>query len=501
MSFIRKVKVGKYVYLQEVESIWENGKSKHKYIRTVGREVDGKRVLNSLVDNTDLTKVTVYGPLLALHGICKILKLLDELGEYSKEILCMVYSHCIDSKSLNKMEEWFSRTELNHILDLPNITEKRLVNALDSINKEERIDYFQQKIYQILKDVLDLQTDTFFYDVTNIYFFGKECNLSKRSKSKEGGYKRTVQIGLAVNKFGIPIFHKTFPGNVFDSRTLFDIMKHLPEYNIKKSFLVWDRGVTSNINISDAKKLGFEVICGIKNHKGIKKEVEKIIDEQYIIQQGSRIQLKSCSFYVKRINYGYEGSKGYLYICLNRKQRVELQEKRLKKIYKAKEEKCERKTIDLTMEKYFTKKGRIKKYVIAEKEKYDGFSFIFSTKNIDSKSVVERYFEKDIVEKAFACLKGVTKVRPIRKWLDKRVKAHIFICYISYLLLSTLNYKLSEKKLQFNAIEAINILETMYKAYLKDSKTGHIFTKIVTLTKNQEQILKAIDKKLLKPSN
>lgn len=498
MGFIRKVKVGKHTYLQEVESVWENGRSKHKYIRTVGKEADGKRILNTLVDNTDLTKVTIYGPLLALDSISKKLNLLEGLGEYGKEILCMVYSHCIDPKSLNKMEQWFSRTELNHILDLPSITEKRLTNALDSINIEDRIDYFQQKIYQNLKEIFDFEDDTFFYDVTNVYFFGKQCNLSKRSKSKEGGYKRTIQIGLAVNKLGIPIFHKTFPGNVHDSRTLFDIMNHLPEYNIKKPFLIWDKGVTSKINISDAKKLGYEVICGIKKYEGLKKEIEKMADEQEIIQTGSRVQLKSCSFYVKKIKYSYEKTKGHLFICLNRKQRIELQEKRLKKIHESNEKLSEGEKIDTSMEKYFTKKGRTKKKVIAEEEKYDGFSFIFSTKNIDPKSLVKRYFEKDIVEKAFACLKGVTKIRPIRKWLDERVKAHIFICYISYLILSALNHQLSKKKLQFNAIEAIDMLGTMYKAHLKDSKTGNIFTKVVTLTKNQETILKAIDKKLLK---
>lgn len=498
MPFIRKVKVGKHVYLQEVKSVWENGRSKHKYIRTIGKEADGKRILNSLVDNTDLTKVTIYGPLLVLDNISKKLNLLDELGEYGKEILCMAYSHCIDPKSLNKMEEWFSRTELNHILNLPGITEKRLINALDSINKEERIDYFQQKIYQNLKEIFNLEDDTFFYDVTNVYFFGKKCNLSKRSKSKEGGYKRTIQIGLAVNKLGIPIFHKTFPGNVHDARTLFDIMKHLPEYNIKKPFLIWDRGVTSKINISDAKRLGYEVICGIKNHKGLKKEIGKMIDEREIIQTGSRVQLKSCSFYVKKIKYSYEKTKGYLFICLNRKQRIELQEKRLKKIHECNENLSKGKKIDTSMQKYFTKKGRIKKGVIVKEERYDGFSFIFSTKNTDPKYLVKRYFDKDIVEKAFACLKGVTKVRPIRKWLDERVKAHIFICYLSYLILSSLHHQLSKKKIQFNAIEAVEMLGTMYKAHLKDSKTGNIFTKVVTLTKNQETILKAVDKKLLK---
>ena len=91
MSFIRKVKVGKHVYLQEAKSVWVNGKSRHKYVRTVGKEIDGKRVINSLSENLDITKITIYGQLLILHNLTEKLNLLENLGEYGKEILCMVY--------------------------------------------------------------------------------------------------------------------------------------------------------------------------------------------------------------------------------------------------------------------------------------------------------------------------------------------------------------------------------------------------------------------------
>ena len=41
MSFIRKIKVGKKIYLAEVKSVRENGKVKQKFIRYVGTEIDG----------------------------------------------------------------------------------------------------------------------------------------------------------------------------------------------------------------------------------------------------------------------------------------------------------------------------------------------------------------------------------------------------------------------------------------------------------------------------
>ena len=61
-----------------------------------------------------------------------------------------------------------------------------------------------------------------------------------------------------------------------------------------------------------------------------------------------------------------------------------------------------------------------------------------------------------------------------------------------------LDYKL--RKTKVSALTAIDLLSTAHKVYLKDSKTNNEFEKIVTLTKQQEMIMKAVDKKILKPS-
>ena len=103
--------------------------------------------------------------------------------------------------------------------------------------------------------------------------------------------------------------------------------------------------------------------------------------------------------------------------------------------------------------------------------------------------------DPDIVEKAFQSLKGIVKIRPIRHWLYNRVISHVFICYLSYLLLSLL--KLSLKKINMSPVAALRELDTLYKIYIKDNKKGFEFSRTVALTKKQEKILKTIDKKLL----
>ncbi len=105
------------------------------------------------------------------------------------------------------------------------------------------------------------------------------------------------------------------------------------------------------------------------------------------------------------------------------------------------------------------------------------------------------YFDKDVVEKAFRSLKGITQLRPIRHWLAERVHAHVFLCYLAYLLLSLLQYRL--RKTDFTAESALLELGTMYKVYLRDAKHRFKLSRVVSLTKKQELILKTIDKSLL----
>ena len=43
----------------------------------------------------------------------------------------------------------------------------------------------------------------------------------------------------------------------------------------------------------------------------------------------------------------------------------------------------------------------------------------------------------------------------------------------------------------------MNELATMYKVYMRDTKKGFEVSRVVTLTKKQENILKAVNKKML----
>ncbi len=496
MSFIRKIKKGNKTYLAEVESKRIKGKVVQKHIRYIGKEVNGKKVISLSSEDIQISEVKIHGPLIVLDKISKKIKLPDILENYSNEILSMVYAHCLNYKSVNNMPDWFSRTDLNTILDLEGLTEERLLSALDSLT-EERIERHQRDIFNIVKNIYDLSTKGIVYDVTNTYLYGTKCQLAKLGKSKDGKSKPLIQIGLArTQKEGIPVFHKTFNGNIHDSKALFSLIKSFSSYNLRSGVFVSDRGVTSRQNIEGIKGLGWNSLCGLPLKDREKKVLRKALKTKPISHVSNMARLGKNTFYIKSFPYKLGKIKGKLAICFNERRKVEIKESRHHEIEHAQNQILQGKPIKTGLEKYLTSQGRIRKQELEKAEEFDGYFCLFSTKNIPDRDMLKLYFDKDIIEKAFKTLKGITHLRPIRHWLYNRVIAHVFICYLSYLLLSVL--KLSLNNLKISPEEALKELGSVYKVYMEDKKKRHMFSKIVTLSKSQEKILKAVDKHLVK---
>ncbi len=495
MTFIRKIKKGNYTYLAEVENTWENGKVKQKYLRYIGKEVDGERKLSGSIERAKIDKVSIYGPLLIVDSIAKEFGLSELLGKNGEYLLSLAYGHCVEPNSVKKLSDWFERTDIHNLLKIPDVTYKKLLESLEGYDGEYG-HFVQEKIFKKIQERLELKQEGYFYDVTNAYFYGFKCPIAKKKKKPKSLNRSQIEIGLAVTKeYGIPIFHKVFEGNIHDSKTLPDILLMFKEHKIKEATIVWDRGVSSEVNIKEACDIGFNVICGLSLNNRIKTTFEDTISAPGFNSIKHRVRLKNASFYVKKIPYTCGDTKGYLYICLNAKEKQEIKERRYDELNKAITLLSNNKPIKEGLKKYL--RGKYYNYTNIEfAEKYDGVSAIFSTINLSSKEVVTAYFEKDRVEKAFRMLKGLLEMDKIRFWLKDKVKAHIFICYLSYLLLSIMDYKL--KNTEFNSANALEIMESMYKVQITDPKSKNTFSKTVTLTKKQEIILKAVNKKLIK---
>jgi hypothetical protein len=168
MSFIRKIKRGESIYLAEVENVRIGGRVVQRHVRYVGNQVDDRPFLTGSVERASIDKVTVFGPLLVLDEIAKQLDLSSLLGDFGEYLLSLAYAHCVEPDSLAGIAEWYRKTEMENLLSIPDVSYKKLVEALDSV---EEMDDVQRKIFARLKSVLCLDPKAYFYDITNVYLW------------------------------------------------------------------------------------------------------------------------------------------------------------------------------------------------------------------------------------------------------------------------------------------------------------------------------------------
>jgi transposase len=434
---------------------------------------------------------------MVLHSIATNIGLPEIVGEYAPEILSMVYAHCLDYRSLNQMKHWFQRTDLHLILKLDDLTERRLVGALDALGSDRMLQQ-QHTIFERVTDYLGIRPKGVIYDVTNTYFHGSKCDLARYGHDKEQrkGYP-LVQIGLVVTQeHGIPILHKTFPGNIHDSRTFADISTSLQQWGIKGGIAVIDRGVTSGENTDFLNDSRWKLLCGIKLDVGIRKVLGPDFHAEDLCRLGNRIRMNQTVFYCTERPYTHGHTRGRLICCFNRRKAQDAEESRFDEIQSAQTRLSQGKTIKPDIQPFFGKNGRVIESKLNEQRRFDGTSFMFTTSNLTISQAVFAYFDKDVVEKCFQSLKGVVRLRPIRHWLYNRVEAHVFICYLSCLLLSILKLKVAG--LEMSDQSALRELDGLYRVYLRDPKNEFKIGRLVALTRIQEKILRAVDKSLVK---
>jgi transposase len=489
MTFQKTVKTESGTYVIEVEGYRDReGKVKHRYIRSLGKlDEDGKLIPRMNIENVEVETVKLHGPVHALHAITEEVGLEVIIGEYAAEILTLVYSHILRPESLNNIRRalnWIDTDEIG--LDVP-VSRKRFENAMDEV--ETRIQYIERQVYQRISEHCSI--DTLFYDVTSIYFYGIQV---KRAKRGYGSTLPQIGIGLAVESdYGIPLFHHLFDGNVYDARTFPVILGRLQEFAREKCTLIFDRGVTSKKNIAGAIDVGFSVIaCLAVKGKTLKQTVLSHVEK---MGPEDICELSSVFIHAKEIETGWAGIPLRMIICVNKPLRQNIQQNRYYELKEALEKLKNGSKIKKGLKKYIKMNGtfEIDYEAVAEAEKFDGVYVIITTTDIPTEKVVQKYFERDVIEKSFHVLKSIVSIQPVRHWLWRRVKAHIFICYLAYLHLAWMKMLLRKNNISLSPVKALQELETIYTVNLTDKKTHMTTTRTVPLTKEQEKIYRALD--------
>jgi hypothetical protein len=298
------------------------------------------------------------------------------------------------------------------------------------------------------------------YDVSGSYYTGTHCSLAEFGypRDRKKGFPQIV-YGLLCNAAGCPVAIHVFPGNTGDPSTLpTQIDKVRKRFGIQRVVMVGDRGMITSRRITESMRgvPGVDWITALRADS-IKKLASQGIIQASLFDERDLAEVTSPDYPDER-----------LVVCRNplladerarkREDLLQATEKKLEEVAAAtrREKRALRgkDRIALRVGKVINHYKVGKHFVlefgedsfsyhrdeakIAEEAALDGLYVIrtsVSDDSLNSDATVRAYKDLAKVERAFRCMKTIDlHVRPIFHWLADRVRAHVFLCMLSYYL-------------------------------------------------------------------
>jgi transposase len=377
-------------------------------------------------------------------------------------VLCRL---CHPSSELHIAEHFFEQTALGDLLGIPSdkINEDRLYRALDQIlpHKEALEGHLKEKAGSLFK----LDYDLFLYDVTSTYFEGEaRMNpLAQRGYSRDHrGDCKQICIGLVVSREGFPLGYEIFAGNRADVTTVEEIIELMEgRYGRANRIWVMDRGMVSEENMGLLTKEGRRYILGTQRGQLKKYEEELLKGDWQEVQAGLE---------VKRVD-SPDGKEVFI-LCRSR-DRAEKEkaihdrfEQRIEEALIGMERSCEKRRyqinvmerrigrllgrnsraaglFDVRVEKGSSGEAKV---LWTKRESWRDWSRLSEgcymlRSNIRDWSPEElwrAYIQLTEAEEAFRIHKSDLSIRPIWHQKEERVRAHILVCFLAYVLWKTL---------------------------------------------------------------
>jgi transposase len=433
------------------------------------------------LDRVRLDRVRDFGDVWLAWGLWQMLgldSLLQGLIEPGREdvgwstvaAILVMARFCEPSSELHIADTWYRRSALDDLLGVEpeKVHTSRLYEGLDQLLPHK--DALEKHLRARLGELFELKCDLLLYDITSTYFEGEAAGnpLAKRGYSRDSRPDRPqVCIGLVVTEDGFPLGYEVFAGNTNDSKTVKHIIETMEQkYGRLGRVWVMDRGMVSEANLAYLRQRGDQYIVGTP--KALLKQFERHLTEKdwATVQAGVEVKLvpgpeSEETFILARSldrrekeHAMHERFTQRLEAGLQRLQAA-AQSGRLKDEGTARErlgrlkEKNWRAShvFDVTIEPLRQPEGKARLRITWQRnarfaewnELSEGCYLLRSNlTNADAATLWKRYIQLTEAEWAFRIAKHELDIRPIWHHKEDRVKAHILVCFLAYVLWKTL---------------------------------------------------------------
>lgn len=395
----------------------------------------------------------------------------------------LVYNRVLEptsKRSAFKMAQGF--------LEPPSYELHDVYRALSILAKES--DLIQTDCYKNSSFLYNRDSRILYYDCSNFYFeIEQEDGKKKYGKSKEHRPNPIVQMGLFMDRDGIPLAFSIFPGNENEQPSLKPLeTKVIQQMGCDKFIYCSDAGLASQANrrLNHTANRAFIVTQSIRKLKSeykddaLKKTGFKRLSDRKPVDLENLKNEDFNELYYKEIPY-ISGDIDQLLIITYSPKFAEYQKKirdsqveRAEAMIKSGKYKKNRKNpndparfIEKLAVTQDGEKADIKYYLdedkIADEAMYDGLYAVCTDLIDDDVSEILKVSEgRWQIEECFRIMKTDFSARPVYLQRDERITAHFLICF-----LALLSYRLLEKKLD-NKYTCEEILSTLKEINFAD---------------------------------
>ena len=438
----------------------------------------------------------------------------------------MTYARILDPGS--KLHAWEC---LDNYYEKPSFDYHQILRSMDVLN--DNYDGFLRWTYEKSNSIVKRDSSVLYYDCTNFYF---ECEkedevvvdevtgeimsgLRKYGVSKEHRPNPIVEMGLFMDRNGIPISMCLHPGNTSEQLTAVPLEKEilkmkegakfiycadagLGSYNIRKFNSMGGRAfiVTQSIKklssalktavfndydyhlLSSDKSVSIDMLKSMdktdeKNLSLYKDMAYKVINADKALDLGLYEEVVQNNGKIKKLK-----AKGMLkqkvIITFSRKMMEYQRAVRNRQIERARKmverndpEEIKKGPNDVRrfMKRTATTKSGEKATVsyiideekIKEEEKYDGYYAVATNLDDPAKDILAVSHNRYKIEDCFRIMKTNFSGRPAFHWTEPRIRAHFLICYTALLVYRLLECQLNNQGTHVTTENLITTLRNM----------------------------------------
>ena len=424
---------------------------------------------------------------------------------------------------LNPRSKLAAVNNLDFFYEKPSFSHQNVLRGMDIL--ADNYDSYLQHLFENSNTIVKRDTSICYYDCTNYYFEVETADepyydevtgeylygLRQYGPSKEHRPNPIVEMGLFMDKDGIPLTMGLYPGNMNEQKTVHELeIKLIKTLKNKRIIYCGDAGLGS-ASIRAFNDMGGRAFIVTQSIKKLSEELQNDIfnDTDYkLLSNNSCVTLKHMKSFNKfdENNISLYQDKAYKEIIVDSNVDLGLfEEKKLKNgntqtvkskanlkqkiiiTYSRKMAEYQKNIRNKQIERAkallargvddirkgpndiarFIKSTNKSLYTLDQdridlEEKYDGF-YAIATNLLedDPKDIIEINSQRYKIEDCFRVLKTNFNGRPVHHRLDNRIVAHFIICYTALLIYRLLEKQLKDKKYDFTINEILTTLKNM----------------------------------------